>query len=172
VFPNVAALAMSRERVRRAAFRTISQIGITYRQSPLSRTLEGVAADAPQAGDRFPWLHLTFQGTDRPEDLFERLDDTRFNLLAIGQPAPMIEKLDLGAAVQVHVVPLERENAAALKTVSITAPAVYLLRPDGHVALAGARVDAAALGRWFSDAHIHVAAGIPSASQEHRAHHV
>jgi hypothetical protein len=156
VFPNLAALAMGRERVRRAAFRTISQVGIKYRESPLSRTLEGVPRDAPQSGDRFPWLRLTFQGKDFREDLFERLDDTRFNLLAIGQPAPMIERLGLGDALQVHVVPFEGENAAALRTVSITAPAMYLLRPDGHVGLAGTRLDEGALERWFSDAHVHL----------------
>jgi 2-polyprenyl-6-methoxyphenol hydroxylase-like FAD-dependent oxidoreductase len=155
VFPNVAALAMGRECVRRAAFRTISQVGITYRQSPLSRTLPGLAAKAPQAGDRFPWLQLTFQGGNRREDLFQRLDDTRFNLLAIGQPAPMVEKLGLGDLLNVHVVPFEGENVSTLGTVSITAPAFYLLRPDGHVGLAGARVDEAALARWFSDAHVH-----------------
>jgi 2-polyprenyl-6-methoxyphenol hydroxylase-like FAD-dependent oxidoreductase len=161
VFPNVAALAMRQERVRKAAFRTISQIGIAYRESPLSRTLSGVTAHAPQAGDRFPWLRLTFQGRDRPEDLFQRLDDTRFNLLAFGQPAPMVERLGLGDLLQVHVVPFEGENAAALKTVSITAPAFYLLRPDGHVALAGTQLENAALERWFLDAHVHP--GRPSA---------
>ena len=58
IIPRVAAFAMRRKRVQRAAFRTISQIGIHYRQSPLSRTLEGVNKKAPQAGDRFPWLRL------------------------------------------------------------------------------------------------------------------
>src|SRR5262245_14853523 len=129
VFPNVAAFAMQRERVRRAAFQAISQIGISYRKSPLSRTLSGVAEGAPHAGDRFPWLRLTFQGTDRREDVFQRLDDTRFNLLAIGQPAPAVERLDLGDLLQVHVVPFEGENAETLRTVSIAAPAFYLLRP-------------------------------------------
>jgi hypothetical protein len=154
VFPNVAALAMGREPVRRAAFRTISQIGISYRQSSLSRTLGGVPTDAPQAGDRFPWLRLTFTGQDRREDLFERLDDTRFNLLAIGQPAPMIERLGLGDLVRVHLVPLEGENTAALRKISITAPMFYLLRPDGHVGLAGTGFDEAALRRWFADVHV------------------
>src|SRR5262245_5448025 len=129
VLPNVAAFAMQRERVRRAAFQAISQIGISYRKSPLSRTLSGVAEGAPHAGDRFPWLRLTFQGTDRREDVFQRLDDTRFNLLAIGQPAPAVERLDLGDLLQVHVVPFEGENAETLRTVSIAAPAFYLLRP-------------------------------------------
>jgi 2-polyprenyl-6-methoxyphenol hydroxylase-like FAD-dependent oxidoreductase len=154
IFPNVAAIAMRQERVRRAAFQTISQIGIKYRESSLSRTLEGVPAAAPQAGDRFPWLRLTFQGGNRREDLFQRLDDTRFNLLAIGQPAPKVATLGFGDLLQVHVVPFEGENVAALKAVSITAPAFYVLRPDGHVGLAGARLDEAALARWFSDTHI------------------
>ena len=164
VMPNVAAFAMRRERVRRAAFQTISQIGIRYPHSPLSRTLNGVAADAPQAGDRFPWLQLMFQGTNRREDLFQRLDDTRFNLLAIGQPGPRVEELGLGELLQVHVVPFEGENAAALRTVSITGPAFYVLRPDGHVGMAGGRIDRAALARWFSDIHVPVARQSPQAA--------
>jgi len=155
VFPNVAAFAMRQERVRKVAFRTISQIGITYRESPLSRTFDGIPADAPRAGDRFPWLQLTFQGKDRREDLFQRLDDTRFNLIAFGQPAPKLEKLGLGDLLQVHVVPFEGDNVATLQAVSIAAPAFYLLRPDGHVGLAGTQIDEAALERWFSDAHVH-----------------
>ena len=154
VMPNAVAVAMKRERVRKAAFRTISQIGIRYRESPLSRTLSGVAEDAPHAGDRFPWLRLAFQGGARTDDLFQRLDDTRFNLLAIGQPAPSAERLGLDDLLQVHVVPLEGENATALAAVSIAAPAFYLLRPDGHVGLAGTRPDEAELRRWFSDSHV------------------
>ena len=70
------------------AFRTISQIGIRYRESRLSQTLAGLPDRAPRAGDRFPWLRLRLSG-QRPEaDLFEKLDDTRFNLIVIGQPPP------------------------------------------------------------------------------------
>src|SRR5437879_1735215 len=39
IVARVAAFAMTIERVRNLAFRTISQIGIRYRESPLSRTL-------------------------------------------------------------------------------------------------------------------------------------
>ncbi len=159
ILPNVAALAMTRERVRKSAFRTISQIGISYRESPLSRTMDGVAREAPRAGDRFPWLRLTFQGGGPGEDLFERLDDTRFNLLVVGQPAPPTESLGLGGLLQSHVVRLEGENVRALAAVSITGPSYYLLRPDGHVGLAGTNADAGALRRWFSDCHVHLDSG-------------
>ena len=57
--------------VRRLAFRTISQIGIRYRDTRLSETLAGLPDAAPRAGDRFPWLQLKLS-TDGPvQDLFQ-----------------------------------------------------------------------------------------------------
>ena len=160
IFPTVAALAMKRQRVRKAAFMTLSQIGIRYRQSPLSRTIGRVANDAPAAGDRFPWLRLMFRGGEHREDLFERLDDTKFNLLVIGQPAPPTESLGLDDLLRTHIVPLEGDNVRSLAAVSITAPAYYLLRPDGHVGLAGTEADERELRRWFSDCHVHLRSAV------------
>ena len=158
IIANIAALAMTRAWVRKRAFRALSQTGIAYRQSPLSQTLDGVAADAPRAGDRFPWLHLRFR-TDGPrEDLFQRLDDTRFNLLVIGQAAPTRERLGFGDQLEVHAVPSDPENVKELARVSINGPAFYLLRPDGHVALAGTRFDEAAVKNWFVSRSVHVSA--------------
>jgi 2-polyprenyl-6-methoxyphenol hydroxylase-like FAD-dependent oxidoreductase len=150
IFPNVAAIAMKPQFMRRFAFRTLSQIGIEYRASPLSQTAAGIGKHAPAAGERFPWLQLTFADGSRREDLFERLDDTRFNLLVIGQPSPSTERLGLGDLLATHGVPLDGENARVLATVSITEPSFYLLRPDGHIGLVGRRVDEGELRRWFS----------------------
>jgi 2-polyprenyl-6-methoxyphenol hydroxylase-like FAD-dependent oxidoreductase len=154
IFPNAAALAMRLKKVRRAAFQTVSQIGIGYRQSPLSRTLPGVSEEAPRAGDRFPWLQLQFQPGGTSEDLFKKLDDTRFNLIVIGQPAPSAESFGLGDLLQVHSIPSSAENAKALASVSISGPAYYLLRPDGHVGLAGSRLEASAVSSWIAEAHL------------------
>ncbi len=88
ILARVAARAMTLERVRRLAFRTISQIGIRYRNSALSKTLPRLPQGAPVAGERFPWLKLRLSTRSEVEDLFEMLDDTRFNLLVIAQPAP------------------------------------------------------------------------------------
>src|SRR5262245_44182533 len=81
--PRVLAIGMKRAQVKRAAFLTLSQIGIQYRESTLSQTLGNVPQRAPHAGDRFPWLRLKFQPQGPREDLFQKLDDTRFNLLLI-----------------------------------------------------------------------------------------
>jgi hypothetical protein len=154
IAPNIAALAMTRKSVQTAVFRALSQIDISYPQSPLSKTLAGVEAKGPRAGDRFPWLRLRFR-TDGPrEDLFERLDDTRFNLLTVGQPPPSADHLGLGDLLDVHAIPPDRDNDRELARASIEGPAYYLLRPDGHIGLVGARLDEAALRSWFAGAGV------------------
>jgi len=54
IVPRLAAFAMKRTQVKRAVFQTLSQLGIRYRESSLSRTLGVVPESAPHAGDRFP----------------------------------------------------------------------------------------------------------------------
>jgi 2-polyprenyl-6-methoxyphenol hydroxylase-like FAD-dependent oxidoreductase len=163
IFPNVAAIVMRLKAVRKKAFPTLSQIGISYPQSPLSRTLPGVPEHAPRAGDRFPWLHLQFEAGGRSEDLFQKLDDTRFNLLVIGQPAPPAESFGLGDLLQVHSIPSSAENSKALAAVSISGPAYYLLRPDGHVGLAGSRLEASEVKSWIAAAHLRMGEPAPRA---------
>jgi hypothetical protein len=150
---------MTIERVRAAAFRTISQIGIRYRKGPLSQTLTSLPEGAPVAGDRFPWLHLKVQPDGPAEDLFQRLDDTRFNLLVIGQPAPAAGTLGLGDLIRVHAIPDDPANANGLARVHITGPAFYLLRPDGHVGLAGRQLEPAAVRRYLAEHHLRLDGG-------------
>src|SRR6266851_2291609 len=133
IVARVAAFAMTIERVRNLAFRTISQIGIRYRESPLSRTLVSLPRGAPAAGDRFPWLQLRLRADGPVEDLFRKLDDTRYNLIVVGQPAPSEEALGLGDLLSTHVIPDDAHNTQELARVRIPETAFYLLRPDGHV---------------------------------------
>jgi hypothetical protein len=161
---RTAAFAMRIERVRKFAFRTISQIGIRYRGSALSRTLPGVPDAAPRAGDRFPWLRLQLRDDGPSEDLFETLDDTRFNLLVFGQPAASAGT-ELPSALRAYAIPSNAVNETALAGVHISGPAFYLLRPDGHVALAGTRLDITALRAYLSDCGLYVdrtSSGAPS----------
>jgi hypothetical protein len=136
ILAKVAAFAMTFEKAKQLAFRTVSQTGIHYRQSPLSQTLAGHSPNAPKAGDRFPWLQLKFL-TDGPvEDIFQKMDDLHFHLIVIGQHAPeAIHKLD--DWVMTHVIPQDVHNTQALARMGITGTAFYLVRPDGHIGLAG-----------------------------------
>ena len=151
ILAKIAAFAMSLGRIRAFAFRTISQIGISYRDSPLSETLAGLPDSAPRAGDRFPWLQLKFVPNGPTEDLFGRLDDTRFNLIVIGQDSRPGGVAELGDLLRIHEVPNDSANDRELARARIPRPSFFLLRPDGHVGLAGTRLDAAAATRYISE---------------------
>ena len=83
VLAKMLALAMDFRRVRELAFRTISQIGIRYPDSPLSQTLPGLPEDAPRAGDRFPWLRLRLSA-DGPAEESPRAQDQGSHQAATG----------------------------------------------------------------------------------------
>jgi 2-polyprenyl-6-methoxyphenol hydroxylase-like FAD-dependent oxidoreductase len=159
IIARVAARAMKVQRVRKLAFRTISQIGIRYRSSPLSQTLAGLPKGAPVAGDRFPWMQLKLQAGGSVEDLFQKLDDTRFNLLVIGQPVPAGKGAGLGDLLTVHALPDDPANVAELARVGISGPAFYLLRPDGYVGLAGTRLEQGVVGRYLAERHLRLDQG-------------
>jgi len=147
IVARIIAFAMRQPRIQRIAFRIVSQTGIHYRSGPLSQSLDGFATDAPQAGDRFPWLKLRLDTGSGVEDLYRTLDDTRFSLIVIGQPAPQGSSA-LGDLLRVYAVGDDEDNRAALAHARIPRPAFYLLRPDGHVGLCGTRLEPAALERY------------------------
>ena len=163
IMARVAAIAMRFERVRTLAFRTISQVGISYPKSALSQNLPGLPKGAPAAGDRFPWLKLKFDGGSPAEDLFEKLDDTRFNLIVVGQAPPAIDTLGLGDLCLVHAIPADPFNEAELARVHVPQPSFYLLRPDGHIGLCGTGLDVETIKRYVAE-RLHLqSAGTPAA---------
>ena len=82
--------------------------------------------------------------------MYQQLADTCFNLLVIGQPAPAGGLLATGNLLRIHVVADDAANVTELVRADITGPAFFLLRPDGHVALAGVQLDTPAVGRYLS----------------------
>jgi 2-polyprenyl-6-methoxyphenol hydroxylase-like FAD-dependent oxidoreductase len=151
IIARIAAFAMTIERARLFAFRTISQIGIRYRRSPLSKTLGVLPERAPCAGDRFPWLELKLTAEGKPMDLFQALDDTKFNLLVFGQAKGVDAAGAYADLLRMLVVPDDAGNARELARVGIAGPAFYLLRPDGHVGFAGTRLEAEPVRRYLAE---------------------
>ena len=58
--------------------------------------------------------------------------------------------------MRIHEVPSDPANVRELARAHIPRPSFYLLRPDGHVGLAGTRWDAAAATRYVSE-RVHLA---------------
>ncbi len=152
VIARVVARAMTVGRVRKLAFRTLSQTGIAYPKSALSQVLGSLPRGAPAPGDRFPWLKLKFAPSGAVEDLYQKLDDTRFNLLAFGQ-APDVATFpaELRDLLCVQPIATDAHNGAELARAGIPQPSFYLLRPDGHVGLCGAELKMSEVIRYLGE---------------------
>ena len=151
ILARIAAFAMSRKAIQEIAFRTVSQIGINYRKSSLSKSLQALPASAPQAGDRFPWLRLHLKAEGPIEDLYQKFDHTRFNLIVIGQPSPAEAALGLSGLLNIYEIPSDPTNEAELARQHLPKPSFFLLRPDGHVGLCGTRLEHAEVKRYLSE---------------------
>jgi hypothetical protein len=171
VLAKIASLAMRFKRMQNFAFLTISQIGIQYRSSALSQTLDGLPSKAPQAGDRFPWLKLKFSANGQVEDLFIRLDDIRFNLIVIGQPSLSSVPPELQNMLLIHEIPADPSNDRELARVQIPSPSFYLLRPDCYIGLAGTRLDGEVLRRYLAE-HLHLRSPVPAADSTSSKQHI
>jgi hypothetical protein len=152
VIARLVARAMRVGRVRKLAFRTLSQTGIAYPNSALSQALGNLPKDAPAPGERFPWLKLSFAPNGPVEDLYQKLDDTRFNLLAFRQVTdPATIPAEFRDRLRLHLIASDSQNDAELARAGIPQPSFYLLRPDGHVGLCGVELKMSEVVRYLSE---------------------
>ncbi len=116
---------------RHAIFRTISQTRIHYPDSPLS---QGEAGDV-HGGDRLPWT-----GDSAPNN-FEPLRSLDWQAHIYGDKDSGVENLCSQISLPLHVFPWSEgsQNAGFKRN------ALYLVRPDGYVALASSEQGAAKL---------------------------
>ncbi len=137
VVPPVLGLLFRFEFTRRFMFRTVSQIAVTYRECPLN---EG-AAGSVAGGDRLPWVELDDQGSN-----FDPLTALDWQVHVYGEPQD-----ELPAACAELGLPLHRFAwDPAMRGSGLMRGAVYLVRPDGYVALADPQGEPARLRAYFA----------------------
>ena len=125
---------------RRFMFRTISQTAVNYRGSSLS---EGIAGRV-RGGDRLPWIESN--GTaDRRTDNFIPLTSLDWQVHVYGEPRPGIPELCRRRELPSHVFPWQPMMSRA----GLARDAVYLVRPDGYVALADPDASASRLEAYL-----------------------
>jgi 2-polyprenyl-6-methoxyphenol hydroxylase-like FAD-dependent oxidoreductase len=122
---------------RRLAFRTVSQTAVNYRGSPLSEGRAGTI----HGGDRLPWVTADSNGVDN----FSSLTSLDWQVHVYGRAAPEIHAVCAERTLRLHVFPWRQGiDRAGLKR-----DAVYLVRPDGYVALADPKGSATAITSYL-----------------------
>lgn len=137
VVPRVAPRLFRSAGARRRVFGAVSQLGVSYRTSPLSRGRAG----AVRGGDRLPWL------SSAGGDNHEHLSSLRWQVHVYGEAAP-----GLAAACEALGLPLHTFGwSDAAGEAGLAEGAVYLVRPDGYVALADRSGRPGALQQYMAE---------------------
>jgi 2-polyprenyl-6-methoxyphenol hydroxylase-like FAD-dependent oxidoreductase len=134
--PRIAPSLFRLAPVRRWLFRTVSQIGIQYRPSPLS---VGVAG-AVRGGDRLPWVE-----TGEGKSNFTPLASLRWQVHVYGEPRGGVAEACLELRLPLHSFTWQPE----MRRAGLLQAALYLVRPDGYIALADPHADTERLRSYF-----------------------
>jgi 2-polyprenyl-6-methoxyphenol hydroxylase-like FAD-dependent oxidoreductase len=127
--------ALSFEAAREFAFRTVSQMNVNYRASPLSQGRAGHV----HAGDRMPWVAV--DGVDN----YDALTRTVWQAQVYGEARP-----ELVAWCANQKLPLQTFAwASPYARAGLAQDALYLLRPDTYVGLADESGSAEALHSYL-----------------------
>jgi 2-polyprenyl-6-methoxyphenol hydroxylase-like FAD-dependent oxidoreductase len=123
---------------RRLIFRTVSQTAVNYRGSSLS---EG-RAGAVHGGDRLPWVEPESPSTGA--DNFTPLGSLDWQVHVYGEASAEIRNACDRRKLPLHVFAWR----PAMRRTGLRRGAVYLVRPDGYVALANAAASVEALAAY------------------------
>jgi len=152
IFPKVVAL----EPVREYIFRTVSQITLNYRGTPLSVGSAGHV----HGGDRLPWVPS--QGSDN----FASLSRMNWQVHVYGAARPELTKWCADRNIGLHVFTWTRQCRAA----GLARDALYLLRPDTYVGLADASGAPQAVDRFCAERGLQIGAERITEPSAPRAH--
>jgi len=142
VVPVLVPLVFRARAARWLMFRTISQTGLSYRDSPLSVGRAGRV----HGGDRLPWVEAA--------DNFAPLSSLTWQVHVYGQATPEIGAACRQHRLALHVFPWQ----SAIRRTGLRRDAVYLVRPDGYVALADPDARASTLTRYLDERLVSVRA--------------
>lgn len=140
VAPRVLAALFRLRPVRRLMFLTVSQISVNYRRGPLSRD----AAGRVRGGDRLSWLPPDVLGGGW--DNFAALTARDWQVHVYGEADQALTALCRARGLTLHRFPWR----PAMRRAGLRRDALYLVRPDGYIALVAPRAGAARLEDYLT----------------------
>jgi 2-polyprenyl-6-methoxyphenol hydroxylase-like FAD-dependent oxidoreductase len=144
VVPALAPGLLKLPLVRRFAYRTVSQLAVNYRGSALS---SGHAGNI-KGGDRLPWVE-----SSPGQHNFAPLTTLKWQVHVYGEPNQKLNTFCAERGLPLQSFPWH----AALREAGLRRNAVYLLRPDGYVAVADPQARTHNLAQYFGERGIHTA---------------
>jgi 2-polyprenyl-6-methoxyphenol hydroxylase-like FAD-dependent oxidoreductase len=138
IVPIVMPLLFRIRAIRRLFFKTVSQTQVNYRDSVLSAGKAGRV----HGGDRLPWVELA-----SGEDNFAPLTSLKWQVHVYGEAAPGVAEACAQLVVPLQVFAWQ----PAMRRAGLRNGGLYLVRPDGYVALADPSADPERLRRYFSE---------------------
>ncbi|MCA1407176.1 FAD-dependent monooxygenase [Ensifer sp. IC3342] len=148
LMPKMIALLVANRAGARLAFRTVSQIGIAYRESAISRG----GAGRLRGGDRLPYVEgLADAGKG---DNFAPLSSLDWQIHIYGAASPAFRAALAPTGIPVHAFPW----TPAVGEAGLSRDAAYLVRPDGHVAVAVETQDPVTLLGYIAEFAISIGA--------------
>jgi len=141
IAPILAALMLSFRAARRRLFRTISQIAVNYRESSLSRG----HARSVHGGDRLPWVK-TDSSAGFPDN-FAPLASLDWQIHVYGEATADVKALCSTRKLTLYAFPWQ----SRMKTAGLWRDALYLVRPDGYIALADPQGKAATIASYLDE---------------------
>ncbi|MDM5198139.1 FAD-dependent monooxygenase [Fictibacillus enclensis] len=137
LIPYAAPLLFGFSMTRRIFFGMVSQLGIEYQDSALSKGKAGKV----HGGDRLPWCR-TIQGNN-----FDALRSMDWQVHVYGEAKPDYKRFCESAGLPLHIFPWE----ASMKEADLKRNAAYLVRPDGYVAIADSAQDLMVLQQYLKE---------------------
>lgn len=154
IMPRVAHFIMSNKSGARMFFKLISQTRINYRDSALSH---GVVNEV-RGGDRLPYVG------DETSDNFAPLSSLDWQVHVYGETAAAFRMALSPTGIPVHTFAW----TLAAKDAGLARDAAYLVRPDGHIAMAGSQ-DAGPFARFLYDLAVKPRRGRPAPARREMA---
>jgi 2-polyprenyl-6-methoxyphenol hydroxylase-like FAD-dependent oxidoreductase len=137
IVPAVAPALFTFRATRRFMFRTISQTAVHYRGSSLSQGRAG----SVHGGDRLPWVPADHNDLDN----FTPLTSLDWQVHVYGDASRGTQAACDERKLPLHIFPWRAEMGRT----GLRRDAVYLVRPDGYVALADADGNGAAITSYL-----------------------